>query len=97
MLTVTATATAKLLEALQGLTENPELATRIIVSLSTPDRLEMILDKEGDGDQVVESEGGIKVLLIEPDLALALEGIVLDYQETPEGEGFTMMELDTDS
>ena len=94
---MTATATEKLLEALQELTEDPELATRIIVSPSTPDRLEFILDKESEGDHVVESEGGIKVLLVEHDIALALDGIVLDYQETPEGEGFTMTELDTDS
>ena len=97
MLTVTATATVKLLEALQGLTKDPELATRIIVSPSTPNRLEMVLDKESEGDHVVESEGGIKVLLVETDIALALDGIVLDYQETPEGAGFTMTELDTDS
>ena len=97
MLTVTATATEKLQEALQGLTEDPELATRIIISPSAPNQLEMILDKEEDGDQVVESEGGIKVLFIGPDLALALDGIVLDYQESPEGAGFTMTELDTDS
>lgn len=97
MLTVTATAKEKLQEALQGLTEDPELATRIIVSPSTPNRLEMVLDKEGDGDQVVESEGGIKVLLIGPDLTLALEGMVMDYQETPDGAGFTLSKLAPDT
>jgi len=94
---VTATAKEKLEEALQGLTEDPELATRIIVSPSTPNRLEMVLDKEKEGDQVVESEGGIKVLLVGPDLAPALDGMVIDYQQTPDGKDFTMTELDTDS
>jgi len=73
------------------------MATRIIVSPSTPNRLEFVLDKEGEGDQVVESEGGIKVLLIGPDLALALDGMVMDYQETPEGAGFTIAKLAPDS
>ncbi len=73
------------------------MATRIIVSPSAPNRLEMVLDKEGEGDQVVKSEGGIKVLLVGPDLAPALDGMVIDYQQTPDGKGFTMTELDTDS
>ena len=82
---MTATATEKLEEALQGLTEDPELATRII---ATPNRLEMVLDKEGEGDQVVKSEEGMKVLLIESNLAHELEGMVLDYKKTSQGEGF---------
>ena len=94
---MTATAKKQLQEDLQGLTEDPELATRIIVSPSAPNRLEMVLDKEGEGDQVVKSEGGIKVLLVGPDLAPALDGMVIDYQQTPDGKGFTMTELDTDS
>ncbi|MFQ5988124.1 MAG: HesB/IscA family protein [Dehalococcoidia bacterium] len=93
MLTVTATAKEKLREELQGVEMDPEMAFRIIASPSMPNRLELVLDEEREGDQVVESEGGIKVLVIGPDLALALEGMVIDYQETPEGAGFTISEL----
>jgi len=97
MLTVTATAKEKLEEALQVQTTEPEMAIRIIASPSQPNRLELVLDKEEEGDQVVETEGGIKVLLIGPDLAPALDGLVVDYEETPEGEGFTMSKLASDT
>jgi Fe-S cluster assembly iron-binding protein IscA len=38
----------------------------------------------------VESKEGIKVLLIGPYLVSELEGMVVDYQETPKGAGFTI-------
>jgi len=94
---VTATAKEKLEEVLQAETTEPEVAIRIIASPSQPNRLEFVLDREKEGDQVVESEGGIKVLLIEPDLAPALDGLVIDHQETPEGEGFTISKLASDT
>jgi thioredoxin 1 len=92
MLTVTVNAKQKLKEALQQQTD-PETAIRIIPSPSDPNQLQLALDKEKQGDQVVETEEGIKVLLIGPDLAPALEGMVMDYRETPEGSGFTMSKL----
>jgi Fe-S cluster assembly iron-binding protein IscA len=51
------------------------------------------LDKENKGDRVVKSEEGIKILLIESDLAQELEGMVLDYQQTPQGPGFRILRL----
>jgi hypothetical protein len=59
------------------------VAVRIIPFPSMPNRLGLVLDKEKEGDQVVGIEDGRKVLLIGPDLAPGLEGMVLDYQETP--------------
>ena len=59
------------------------MAVRIIPFPSMPNRLGLVLDKEKEGDQVVGIEDGRKVLLIGPDLAPGLEGMVLDYQETP--------------
>jgi len=90
MLTVTTTAKEKFKEALQTRTTDPEIAMRIIPSPSKPNRLELVLDKEKEGDQVVEAEEGRKVLLIGADLVSALEEMVIDYQETPEGTGFTI-------
>lgn len=90
MLTVTATAKEKLQETLQQHTTDPDVAIRIIPSRSKPRGLELALDKEREGDQIVESKEGKKVLLIGPDLALALKGMVMDYQETPGGVGFTI-------
>ena len=90
MLTVTMAAKGKLKEALEKQTTDPEIAVRIVSSSSDPKRLEMVLDKEKEGDQIVESEEGATVLLIGSDLVSDLEGMVVDYQETSEGIGFTI-------
>jgi len=95
MLTATATAKEKLKAALQEMTKDPEMAIRIVASPSESNRLDLVLDKEKEGDQVVESEEGIKVLLIGSDLTPALEGMVIDYQETPQGAGFIISKLDS--
>ena len=90
MLTVTATAKEKLKELLQKQITEPEMAIRIVPSPAMPKKLELVLDKEKEGDHVVKSEKGIKLLLIASDLAPALKGLVIDYQETPQGTGFTI-------
>lgn len=92
MLTLTALAAGKLKEAIQAETTDPEVCIRIIPSPSRPNELEMTLDKENEGDQVVESEG-VRILLLGPDLAVALGGMVIDWQETPQGGGFTISEV----
>jgi len=96
MLTVTALAGEKLKEAIQAQMADPEVAIRLVPSPSMPDRLELTLDKEQVGDQVVESEG-VKVLLLGPEVAPALEGMVIDCEETPEGVRFTISELAPDA
>jgi Fe-S cluster assembly iron-binding protein IscA len=90
MLTVTTSAKEKFKEALQTETTDPEIAMRIILSPSKPNRLNLVLDKEKEGDQVVRTEEGKKVLLIGADLVSALEEMVIDYKETTEGTGFTI-------
>lgn len=89
VLTVKALAVAKLKEAIRTLTKDPEIGVRFMPSTSDPSQFEMILDKEKEGDQVVESDG-LKILLIRPKLAPALEGMTIDCQETPQGARFTM-------
>jgi len=89
MLEVTAKAKEKLKEALfKEHRADPEIIFRITPIDSMPDRLGIALDKKNGDDQVVESEEGIKVLLIESHLAQKLEGMVLDYLKTPQGERF---------
>ncbi|NIN92922.1 hypothetical protein GTN42_05380 [bacterium] len=90
MITVTATAKEKLKELLQKQITEPEAAIRIVRSTAVPNRLELVLDKEKEGDQVVKSEKGTRLLLIASDLAPVLKGLVIDYQETPQGTGFTI-------
>jgi Fe-S cluster assembly iron-binding protein IscA len=90
MLTVTEIAKEKLGEHLQTKTTDSEMAFRLVPSPSGQRRFTLVLDKEKEGDQVVESKAGIKILLIGPHLVSELEGLVVDYQETPEGPGFAI-------
>jgi Fe-S cluster assembly iron-binding protein IscA len=93
MLEVTARAREKLQEALlEEQTAAPQTTYRITPIPSMPNRLGIALDKEKRGDQVVKSKAGMKVLLVQSDLAQELEGMVLDYQETSRGEGFTILQ-----
>lgn len=96
MLTVTAEAASKLKEAIQAQTQDPEVAIRLIISSSRPNQLDMALDKEKEGDQVVESEGA-KVLFVSPELDQVLDGMVIDCQETPEGVQFSISKLAPDT
>jgi len=93
MVTVTAKAKEKLREVLQGRATDPEEAMRVISSPLNPEQLEFVLDKKKEADHVVESEDGRKLLLIGPLLAPVLEEKVIDYQETPQGVGFTISKL----
>ena len=96
MLTVTAQAAKKLKEAIQTQTTDPEVAIRLIPSASRPNHLDMALDKEKEGDQVVESEG-VKVLIVSAELTEVLDGMVIDCEETPEGSYFSISKLAPDS
>ena len=94
MLEVTEEAKEKLKEALlEEQVRDPEVTFRITPVHSMPERLGIALDKENKGDRVVKSEEGIKILLIESDLAQELEGMVLDYQQTSQGSGFKILRL----
>jgi Fe-S cluster assembly iron-binding protein IscA len=96
MLTATTLAAEKLKEVIQAQTTDPEVAVRLVPSPSMPNRLEMALDKEREDDQVVESEG-TKILFISPELAPALEGMVINCQETPQGVSFSISKLAPDT
>ncbi len=92
MVAVTPRAAEKLREGLRAETADPEVAIRLIPSPSMPNWIEMVLSKEEEGDQVVESEG-MKILLLGPEIAQALEGMVIDYEETPQGARFTITRI----
>ncbi len=92
MLNVTERAKEKLQEKLREMTTDPDKAIRMIFSPSSPNKLDFILDDEDVGDQVVINEKGKKVLLVSPDLVTALKEMLIDYQETSQGTGFTLSE-----
>jgi Fe-S cluster assembly iron-binding protein IscA len=94
MVTITKSAMEILEETLKELSTDPEMVVRLIPSSTNPEQLDLILDKERKGDQVLESESGVKLLLIGIDIAEDLEGMVFDFEETPEGPGFIITDYD---
>ena len=55
------------------------------------EKLGLGVDIEAPGDHSVEYEG-IKVLIVEPELAKKLHGITLDVNDTPEGAELVISE-----
>ena len=94
-LTITALARLKLKEALQSKTKDPNKGFRITVPTEKPSQLKMILDNEREGDQIIASNG-TKILFIGQDVIPMLEGMIIDYQVTAEGSGFTISKLSKD-
>ena len=82
MLTVTESAKELLKDKLVAHTDDPEIGLRL--ELEPPGQLGIVLDREAEGDQVVEHEGA-KVLLVASELAPAVDGITLDVQDTADG------------
>ena len=72
---------------------DPERTIRVTASDLKESDLDFIWDKERKDDFVIKNEEGRTVLVIEPDLAKSLEGMALDYLETPQGVGFTIKNI----
>ena len=87
MLTVTESAKQLLKETLTAHSDDPEVGIRL--SFKPPGQFGIALDREAEGDQVVEHEGA-KALLVAPELAPVVEGITLDVKDTPEGPKLVM-------
>lgn len=82
MLTVTESAKQLLKETLTAHSDDPEVGLRL--SVKSPGEFGLVLDREAEGDQVVDHEN-TKVLLVASELASMVEGVTLDVQDTPEG------------
>lgn len=89
---VTAQAGKKMKEAILAKTTDSEVGFRLILSPSKPNQLKVLLGKKKKGDQVVESEG-VKILFLGPEVIQRLTGMVIDYQKTPKGGGFTLSKI----
>jgi Fe-S cluster assembly iron-binding protein IscA len=90
MLSVTSSAKEKLKVDLQKQEKDDETLIRIARSSSDPQQLGFFLDKEKEGDRVIEDNQGEKLLLIADDLAAILTSAVLDYGDTSEGTRFKL-------
>lgn len=97
MVTVTKLAMEKLEETLKELAADPDYAVRLIPSSSEPNQLDLIVDTEREDDQVVMSEAGIKLLFIGSDVSEALEGMILDYDESEDEAGFVVLDTEPES
>jgi Fe-S cluster assembly iron-binding protein IscA len=89
MVTVTVEAAAKLREQLEAGEGSEDVSFRLVSSPSESGRLHLTLDSEKEGDQVFENEG-VKVLLLAPDVNELLDGRVIGYEKSAQGEGFTI-------
>lgn len=89
-MTVTEFAKEKLKARLLRLRKDSERTIRLVPSPQKPGKWKMIWDREKPEDQVVESEDGIKILLIGKDLIRAMEDMVVDFRTTSEGTGFAI-------
>jgi Fe-S cluster assembly iron-binding protein IscA len=82
MLTVTDNAKDKLMETLLANTDDREIGLRL--SMKSPGRLGLVLDRESPTDDVIEHEG-LKLLMVGTELVGLLEGATIDVQDTPDG------------
>ena len=87
MLTVTEGAKQLLKGILTSHSDDPEVAVRL--SFNPPGEFGIVLDREAEGDLVVEHEGA-KALLVASELAPVVETVTLDVQDTPEGPKLVM-------
>ena len=86
MVTVTERAAQEMGAILAANATDPKQALRLYPAVGG---LSLGLDWQQEEDEVVESEG-IAVLLIPPELSLALAGATIDCVDTPEGSRLTI-------
>jgi len=89
MLAVTERAKQELKKILAAHVDYPMAGLRL--SKSESDRFALNIDVEEPGDQVVKYEGS-KVLLVDKELASALQRTTIDIEDTPEGPRLTAFE-----
>ena len=90
MITVTEKAKAKLTETLREQDAGPGRALRVVIAPSIQYPLGFVVDEQELGDQALSDDKGETLLLLGPAVAAALHETVIDYEETPEGEAFTV-------
>lgn len=86
MIEITDAAKTELKRILSENTQDPAMVLRLT---ATPDgSLGLMLDNAAEGDNVIEHEG-IKVLVIEEELAGMMSGVNMDVEDTEEGSMLT--------
>ena len=88
MLTVSEPARQILKNLLDINAQNSEDCLRI--TRTEDSELTLMIDREKEGDNIVEQEGS-KVLLVDSPLAAEMKDITLDVRESPEGINFVLL------
>lgn len=89
-ITLTDLAKEKLKETIETKATQPDLSVRIIPSSQKENCFKFVLDREREGDYVFVNDDGLKVLLLQNEVAVNLEGYVIDYKKTSAGAAFTI-------
>jgi len=82
MISVTDSAKEHLKNTLLAHADDPNINLRLVAKPAG--RLGFVLDRETEGDQVVEHKG-TKVLLVGEELVPMVTGLILDVRDTAEG------------
>ena len=82
MITLTARAAEELKTVVQAELKDPEQAFRLAYDESG--QLALVVDRAKEDDQIVELEG-LKVLLVGAEVTEVAHGMVVDWEDTPEG------------
>jgi Fe-S cluster assembly iron-binding protein IscA len=88
MISVTDKAKEKLLEALREQQAEPGSVLRVVLAPSIHYPLGFVVDEQEEGDHTVDLMEGVTLLILGPAVAAALQGTVIDYQESPQGEEY---------
>ena len=89
ILAVTPAAVSKLRQELQTRAIDSASGFRLVVSPLKPGQLRMVIDRDREGDFILENEG-TRILLLSPDVATIMKGMTLDYQKGLIGSGFSV-------
>ena len=77
-------------KSLHAREDDPDMLLRLKKSETEPEKLGLILGRELKSDMVVKNNDGLNVLVINSDLASNLSTVVLDVQNTSEGDQYVL-------
>ena len=87
--------TEKALSALQSILDaknvDDSTAIRLMTSPENKQSLAMVLDRQKETDLTVNNSEGSPLLLLEPSISQALAETIMDYRDSGENSGFTIL------
>lgn len=90
MLSITDYAKEKFKEVLENSAEKDKQVIRIKIAPKNDNRFEISLDEEKKGDEILLRHNNSSILVTNNKVADLLDGRIVDYQVSPQGEGFTI-------